>query len=295
VTAGGDQVVENKIGFSLSYPACLIFAAAVLKIENRISCLGSVVVGWKIYKSAPPRSCHAGVVPGLAYLSVGNVLRQVIIRASFGHLHSARPFAAAEICRAARIAYLRAIHDDGVVVKPGSHCRCRKRPEPVGLLLHVSFWATPEVDSHFRSIGRLETDLHPRVAVDLGILRIQNIRGGGLEVARILSKTHTCCEQDNYSSQSHCISSVENHAQGRPHLKPNRPAVLRHGNGKRWRHVNKAIYTYLRAPASARYSRGFGTAAPESRSISRRVFGRMKGERSDDLLNHARDPNCATF
>ena len=120
-----------------------------------------------------------------------HVLGQIVVGACFGDFNRARPFAAAKVGRASGIAEFSAIDDDCVVMKAGRHGLCRKSPIPVGLLLHVGFFAAPEIDPHLRRIGRLEANLDTRVAIDLRVLGVENVGGSWLEITRALSKAKT--------------------------------------------------------------------------------------------------------
>ena len=187
-TAGRDQVVEDEVRTPLPDPPGLVFAAAVLQVEHRVTRLRLlVVVRREVDERVTPGAGHLRVVPDLAHLAVGHGPDRVVVRAGLRHFHGARVLAAAKERVTAGVAHLRAVDDQRVVVQAGHEGRRGDRPEAVRLLHHVHLRSAPEVEAEFRRVGSLDPDLDSAGTVDPRVLCSPDVGRGGTKVSRVLS------------------------------------------------------------------------------------------------------------
>ena len=159
--ARGNQIIEDEVRLALPRPPGFVFTAAVLEVEHGVALFRMCVVGRRrVDHRVPPRAGHLRVIPDFAHLPVRNILRQIIRRTRFGDLDRAGPLASAKVGRAPRIAHFGAVHDDHIVVEARRHRGRGKRPESVGLFLHLGLRTAPEIHPDFTGVRRLEADLH---------------------------------------------------------------------------------------------------------------------------------------
>ena len=114
----GEQVVEDNVGAPLPNPSRFILAAAMLQIEHGKALLGlRFVTRWQINHRVSPTACHFRVVPNLAHLTVRHILNRVISRTWFWNFNGAGVLAAAKKGLTARVAYVRAINYEVVIMQ----------------------------------------------------------------------------------------------------------------------------------------------------------------------------------
>ena len=125
-----------------------------------------------------------------------HILRGVIRGTGLGDFDAAGRAATAKIRVGVRIAYIRAIDLQRVVVEAGNKWRRSRQPGAVGLLGHVDFRAAPEVELHGGGVRRFHAHLHFAGAIDARVLGAPNICFGRLERIRLLGPAQNCGHEE---------------------------------------------------------------------------------------------------
>src|ERR1017187_1651424 len=171
------QVVENHVRPAHLDPHPLVFATAVLKIENRVALLEIDVV--------PRRRVDENMAPGIGclgevildqHIAVRHVLDVIEIHARLGDLKAVAHVAVTDECLSAGIHHDRAIHDHPVVVITGGLRRAGVGPHSVGAFCHVKR-NIDDGDLHLLRGGRVEVKSHPIVGFNSRKLNAREVVG----------------------------------------------------------------------------------------------------------------------
>ena len=179
--AGGDQVIQNQARMALDAPPILVLAEAVLQVQDWITLVGFFVIARRgVDEGAPVGLGARRLEQDLAHLAVGHVLHRVEVGVMRRDLHTAPPPVGPEVIPAVGVRDFGPIDLDGVVVEALVEGARVTDPGAVRPLGERGAVAESHAD-RFR-LGRDDAELHPALAIHLGIFLAGLVGGGRLEV-----------------------------------------------------------------------------------------------------------------